>query len=148
MWAMKNLSKSGQKIFIAEPGTWWEVKQSEIHACISLSPSAHAAQEFFYVNNAQEILKVWRVTEEAWKNTKEVVTFEADDCLKLFAQWLPQIPENQQNLDPMLQNAIDLYKYVWEMVMEGKSGQVTQVSEVCSMLPLVCIWIERHIDCQ
>ena len=68
-WAMEELSPSGQKVFIAEPGTWWVVKICEIHACISLSPSVHASQEFFLVNNAEETLNLWKATDGAWEKS-------------------------------------------------------------------------------
>ena len=144
-WAISELSESGRKLFIMEPGTWWELKQSEIHACISLSPSAHAAQEFFHVDDAEEILRVWKDTEEARKNTTTVTSFPAARVPKPLADWLPKKFDGpEEELEPMVKNAMDLYKYGLEMVMEGKSDQVTGISEVCDMLPLVRLWIEKH----
>ena len=46
-------------------------------------------------------------------------------------------------LDPTVKSAMDLYTYAQEMVMEGKSSQVTMITEVSDLLPLVCLWIEN-----
>ena len=142
-WAVNNLSESDRKIFIMQPGTAWDLKQSEIHACISLSPSVHAVQEFFYVEDAKEILDTWMATKEAWENGTAMEIHEPHG-LKPLDEWLPEVLANQENLDASVQNAKDLYKYALEMVTTGKSDEVTDVSEVCDRLPLVRIWIETH----
>ena len=144
-WAIGALSASGRKLFIMEPGTWWELKQSEIHACISLTPLVHAAQEFFYVDDTEEILRVWKDTKEARQKSTTVTTFPSDEYPDPLADWLPSkfdVPEEE--LEPMVKNAMDLYRDGLEMVMEGKSDNVTGISEVCAMLPLVRLWIEKH----
>ena len=141
-WGMDNLSESGRKLLIMTPGTWWEVKQSEIHACISLTPSVHAAQEFFYVDDAEEILRVWKATSESRQDDTEIPISEAPAPV---SDWLPDIFDKPEaEMDPMVKKAIDLYSYAREMVISGKSDQVTAVSEVFHMLPLVRVWIEKH----
>jgi hypothetical protein len=140
-WALDNLSESGRKFFIMEPGTWWELKQSEIHACISLTPSAHAVQEFFNVDDAEEILRVWKYTEKYRQQDTPITTEHPQP----FRDWLPTIFDiPAEELEPIVKSAKELYSYGLGMVTEGKSDQITSVAEVCVMLPLVRQWIERH----
>ena len=143
-WAVENLSEDGRSFFIMEPGTWNELEHSAIHACVSLSPSTHASQEFFCVDDAEATLKLWKDTEEAREKSATVTKIEGDDLPQPILDWLPTVFTNQQDLDPMVQNAIDLYQYAWNMVMAGKSDQVTSISEVAFLLPLVRIWIGKH----
>ena len=79
-WAMEELGKSGQKIFIMEPSTWWDLKQSEIHACVFLTPSVHAVQEFFNVDSAEEILRVWECTKGYQQKATTMTTPLAVNC--------------------------------------------------------------------
>ena len=143
-WAMKKLGIPGQKIFIMEPSTWWELKQSEIHACILLTPSVHAVQEFFNVDNAEEILRVWQCTKEYWQKNATVTTPLTAKHHQPLLDWQPEIFRNMvDNLDPTVKSAMHLYTYAQEMIMEGKSSQVTTITEVCDLLPLVCLWIKK-----
>jgi hypothetical protein len=66
-WTINSLTKNDQRFLLMEPGTCWEVKNCEIHACITLTPSVHACQEFFYIEDAGAILEVWKATKGAWK---------------------------------------------------------------------------------
>ena len=146
-WGIKKLSESGQKIFIMEPGTWWELKQSEIHACVLLTPSVHAVQEFFNVDNTEEILRVWKYTKTHRQATTMTIP-PAANCPQPLDDWQPKKFNNlEEELDPMVKKAMDLYSYAQEMVMEGKSSQVTAISEVHDLLPLVHLWIKSHALC-
>ena len=147
-WAMANLSERNRKLFIMEPGTWWEVKHSSIHACISLSPSAHAAQEFFFAGDAEVTLDLWKTTQEAREKDTAPIKIDATHLPKPLSEWLPTIFAEQDKMDKMVENAMGLYNYGLEMVITGKSDQVTLVSEVCDMLPLVRHWIEAEADRQ
>lgn len=141
-WGMDNLDKSGRKVFIMEPGTWWELKQSDIHACVSLTPSVHAVQEFFNADDATEIIRVWEYTKEYREKGTPVTPPLAAQPLD---DWLPDIFKNpDEELDPMVKGAMKLYNYAQGMVIEGKSDQVTAISEVCDLLPVVRLWIEKH----
>ena len=142
-WAMKKLSPSGRKVFIAEPGTWWVLKICEIHACVSLSPSVHASQEFFLVDDAEETLNLWKATDGARKKSREKL-FAPDTPPEDLKTWLPPTFDGKQNLDPSVENAINLYKYGRNMVVSGESDQVTMASELHNMLPLVRDWIEKE----
>lgn len=142
-WAIEKLSEAGRKIILMEPGTWWELNQFEIHACISLTPSAHATQEFFYAGDSVQILNVWKSTEKAREKATNVTTFEVQG-LKPHAIWLPKIFADQSSLEPMVEHSIRLYEYAREMVIAGKSDQITDISEVRVMLPLVRLWIEKY----
>ena len=144
-WAMTTFSKSGRTLFIMEPGTWCELKQSEIHACISLSPSVHAAQEFFSVDDAEAILRVWKDTETGRKNTTTVEAIEPNHIPAALSSWLPsEFNRPEEQLDPMVRNAISVYEYGLEMVREGKSDTVTLIPELCDMLSLVRLWICKN----
>jgi hypothetical protein len=142
-WAVKELSEDGRRFFIMEPGTWSELKHSAIHACISLTPSVHAAQDFFHVDDVDSIVDVWKKTEEARKS-KSKNPVPAKNHPEPIDKWLPHILYGDQNLDETVQKAIDLYKNACQMVEEGKSDEVTSLSELCDMLPLVRMWIKRY----
>jgi hypothetical protein len=142
-WAMENLSKEGRRFFIMEPGTWAELKICEIHACVSLTPSVHAAQELFYVEDADAILNVWKATEKAREKSTDSTKFEVGRLPEPLTEWLPAASTSQEaGLE--VQQALDLYNYAFEMVMAGKSDGVTAISELCDMLPLVRVWIEKY----
>ena len=52
-----------------------------------------------------------------------------------------------QDSDSLVQKGIDLYDYGRDMMVSRKSDQVTMVSELCIMLPLVHQWIEKATNC-
>ena len=137
-WAVEELSEDSQRFFITEPGTWSELKHSAIHACISLTPSVHAAQDFFNVNDVDSIVDVWKKTEKAWKSKIKNPVL-ANNHPKPIDKWLPYKLKGNQNLDETVQKAMDLYKEACHMVEDGKSDEVTRLSELCDLLPLV--WI-------
>jgi hypothetical protein len=125
---------------LLEPGTWWMLDSCEIHACISLSPSVHASREFFSANDSKRILDVWRATEETREKSGTREAFGVGVLPKELPEW-PGI----QTLDPLVESAIEMYEYGQKMVVRGKSDQVTIISELCEMLPLVRDWIERVV---
>ena len=139
-WAMENLHEPGRKCFIMEPGTWWVLNPCEIHACISLSPSVHASQEFFDAQDAEQILRIWRDTENARARRPALA---ADELPEELAQWLPEPFQETGGLETLVENAIELYNYGRQMVMTGKSDEVTLAPELYNMLPLVRDWIEK-----
>ena len=142
-WAIENLDETGRKLFIMEPGTWWVLDVCEIHACISLSPSVHASQEFFHAEDAEKILTIWRYTEDARKNSKQE-RFQAAVLPEEHAKWLPEPFDKAEHLEPIVANSVALYEYARDMVEKGQSDQVTMASELHAMLPLVRNWIEKE----
>jgi hypothetical protein len=142
-WAMENLNKTGRKLFMMEPGTWWVLDVCEIHACISLSPSVHASQEFFHAKDAEKILTIWRYTEYTRNNSNQK-RFVAEVLPEEHAKWLPDPFDKAEHLESVVANAIALYDYARQMVEIGKSDEVTLASELDSMLPLVRDWIEKE----
>ena len=144
-WAVEELSEDGRRFFIMEPGTWSELKHSAIHACISLTPSVHAAQDFFNVDDVDSIVEVWKKTEKARKSkTKDPVP--AKNHPVPIDEWLSPKLKGNQNLEETVQKAMDLYKEACHMVEEEQSDEVTRLSELCDLLPLVRIWIERYSE--
>ena len=142
-WAVRELSKDGRRFFIMEPGTSSELRHSAIHACISLTPSVHAAQDFFHVDDLGSIDDIWKTTEQARKSkTKNPVP--AKKLPEPVENWIPETLRGEQNMHGTVQQAIDLYKTACQMVEEGKSDEVTSLSELCDQLPLVRIWIEKY----
>ena len=121
------------------------LKICEIHACISLSPSVHASQEFFLVDNAEETLNLWKATDGAQEKSQEKI-FVPDNPPEDLKTWLPPTFNGKQNLDPSVENAISLYEYGRNMVVSRKSDQVTMASELYNMLPLVWNWIEKEAN--
>ena len=73
-----------------EPSTWWELKQSEIHACVLLTPSVHTGQEFFIVDKAEEILRVWKYTKEYQQKATTMTTPLAANSPQPLDGWQPQ----------------------------------------------------------
>lgn len=144
-WAMDNLSESGRQLFIMEPGTWLVLNICEIHACISLTPSVHAVQEFFLVDDAGAALRIWKDTEEVRENSKrsQEDVIPEGDLPQALSEWLPDAFVGRENLDESVNAAIDMYEYGRNMVMSGKSDSVTIISELNEMLPLVRDWIEK-----
>lgn len=138
-WAIENLDQTDRKIFLMEPGTWWILDVCEIHACISLTPCVHASQEFFHVGDAQKILDIWSYTADARAQSEEKRFVTAD-----LPEELPERFGEMEGLDSVVANAIKLYNDAREILVTGKSDQVTDMSELCTMLPVVRDWIERE----
>jgi hypothetical protein len=148
-WAIETLDEDGRDFLIMEPGSWWEVKPFVIHACVALSPSVHASQEFFLIDDAVDILRVWKATEQNQVIPTPIIESEVPEEL---SNWLPKAFHEQEDLDPMVKNTIDLYNYGREMVLTQKSDQVTLVSELGVMersfaveQTYYCLYVRLHL---